>query len=277
MLSTITIKNRVSIGIVGFGAFGRLMARHLAPFFALRAYDPRLSAGGAGDISPVVSCTLREVAQCGIVIIATPAAAIESVVKALAPHLRPATLVLDVGSVKVAPAEIMRRHLPEHVDIVATHPLFGPESAKNGIRGLKIAVCPLRGRRGPEVGAFLKKCLGLDVLFAAAEDHDSEVAFVQGLTHVIGRLLGDFELSPMRFTTRSFELLLEATDLVRHDAPEVVDAILGANPYVQEVRQQFFRAASRLEAELTQRHRGGAFSRDRAAAEHDTPPSEPAR
>jgi prephenate dehydrogenase len=28
---------------------------------------------------------------------------------------------------------------------VGTHPLFGPQSAANGIHGLQIAICPVRG------------------------------------------------------------------------------------------------------------------------------------
>ena len=48
---------------------------------------------------------------------------------------------------KTLPVEIMLRGLPPHVAILATHPLFGPQSARGGIRGLKIAVCPVRCRR----------------------------------------------------------------------------------------------------------------------------------
>ena len=36
---------------------------------------------------------------------------------------------------------------------------------------------------------------------------------------------------PKRMTTKSFDLLLEAVNMVRHDAPEVFEAIESANPY----------------------------------------------
>jgi prephenate dehydrogenase len=232
------------IGIIGLGAFGRLMARHLGPHFSLCAYDP---APGAGDVTRV---GLAAAASCPIVILAMPVGAIEETVRAIGPHLRPGALVLDVGSVKVVPAEAMRRGLPDHADIVATHPLFGPQSARDGIRGLKIAVCPIRGRRGPVVAAFLRKVLGLDVILTTPEAHDREAAVVQGLTHLIAKVLVQMEPLPTRMTTRSFELIRQAVGMVRDDAPEVFQAIERSNPHAPEVRRRFFDLASALDAQL---------------------------
>jgi prephenate dehydrogenase len=144
----------------------------------------------------------------------------------------------------------MRRGLPRHVDIIATHPLFGPQSARDGIVGLKIAVCPIRGDKGPRVAAFLRSVLGLDVIVTTPEAHDRDAAMVQGLTHLIAKVLVQMEPLPTRLTTRSFDLLLEAVGMVRHDAPEVFHAIERTNPYSREVRRRFFDLAYALDAEL---------------------------
>ncbi len=146
----------MKIGIIGFGAFGQLIVRHLNPYFQFYAYDSAANLEQAAQIKGVTLTSVEEVALCEIVILATPVATLDRVVEAIAPHLRPGALVLDVGSVKVGPADIMRRGLPAYVDIVATHPLFGPQSAREGIAGLKIAVCPVRGTRFHRVAAFLK-------------------------------------------------------------------------------------------------------------------------
>ena len=45
-------------------------------------------------------------------------------------------------------------------------------------------------------------------------------------------------------------LSLEAVNMVRHDAPEVFEAIESANPYSSSVRRRFFELASALNAEL---------------------------
>ncbi len=237
-----TTSSRPSLGIIGFGVFGRLMATHLRPWFRLYAYDPL-----APDMDGVERADIATVARCAIVVLATPVGQFERVIRQMSPHLRPDALVLDVGSVKVLPAQVMLRTLPPHVDIIATHPLFGPQSAADGLAGLKIAVCPLRGASGPRVAAFLRKILGLTVIVTTPEAHDREAAMVQGVTHLIAKVLVQMEPLPSRMTTRSFDLLVQATAMVRHDAPEVFEAIERANPYAASVRRRFFDLAAGLD------------------------------
>lgn len=244
----------MKIGILGFGAFGQLIARHLNPYFQLYAYDSAAGLEQTALIHGVTLTSMEQAAQCDIVILATPVATLDRVVEMVAPHLRSGALVLDVGSVKVGPADIMRRGLPAHVDIVATHPLFGPQSAREGIAGLKIALCPVRGTQFHRVAAFLKKHLALDVIITTPEDHDREAAMVQGLTHLIAKVLVQMEPLPTRMTTKSFDLLMQAVGMVRHDAPEVFQAIERANPYAPAMRQRFFELADRVNDELTRGH-----------------------
>ncbi|MGX7705049.1 prephenate dehydrogenase/arogenate dehydrogenase family protein [Methylobacterium sp. Gmos1] len=246
-----------ALGLIGFGAFGRLVAAHLAPFFTLCVHDP-FAPAAAFAAAGVDACGLDEAAGCPVVILATPVPTLAEVVRKVAPHLRPGALVLDVGSVKVRPAEIMRAGLPPCVDIVATHPLFGPQSARDGLRGLKIAVCPVRGDRGVEVGVFLRRALGLTVILTTPEAHDREAAAVQGLTHLIAKVLVAMEPLPTRMTTRSFDLVMQAVGMVRHDAPEVYHAIERENPYAGEVRRRFFELAARMEGELEEVEPAGA-------------------
>jgi prephenate dehydrogenase len=238
------------IGIVGFGAFGQLIARSIRPYFPLYAYDPKPGLEFTAKRHDVALTTLETVAKCRVVVLATPVACLAEIIDMVAPHIRPGSLVLDVGSVKVRPADIMRRGLPEHAEIVATHPLFGPQSARDGIAGLKIAVCPIRGRGGFRMAAFFRKALRLNVIMTTPEEHDREAATVQGLTHLIAKVLVQMEPLPTRMTTKSFDLLLAAVDMVRHDAPEVFAAILRANPHAPKVRRRFFELASALDAEL---------------------------
>jgi len=245
-----------TVGIVGLGAFGRLMARHLSRHVSLLAYDPSLPEGDV--IDGALAASLEAVARCRIVVLATPVNRLAAVVAAIAPHLRPGVLVADVGSVKVGPAAILRDGLPAHVEILGTHPLFGPQSARDGIRGHKIALCPIRGRQWRRVAAFLRGTLGLDVIVTTPEAHDREAATVQGLTHLIAKVLVRMEPLPTRMTTASFDMLCRAVEMVRHDAPEVFLAIEQANPYAPDVRRRFFRLAAELDAELDGAHHGSA-------------------
>lgn len=239
-----------AVGIIGFGAFGQLIARHIRPYFRLYAYDPAPGLRPIAQSLGVALTSLGRAASCPVIVLATPVGRLAEVVEAAAPHIRRGSLVLDVGSVKQGPVAIMRRGLPDHAGIVATHPLFGPQSARDGISGLKIAVCPVRGRGGHRLAAFLRRRLGLKVILTTPEDHDREMATVQGLTHLIARVLVQMEPLPQRMTTKSFDLVMEAVNIVRHDAPEVFEAIERENPYADGVRRRFLELATALNEDL---------------------------
>lgn len=236
------------IGIIGFGVFGQLIAEHLRPCFRIRVFDIMPDIARAEELSVSIA-SFEAVAECPVVVLAVPVNQMRAVVTELAVCVKPGTFVVDVASVKVEPAEIMRTLLPSDVTIVATHPLFGPRSACNGIRGLRIAICPIRGRAF-RILAFCKK-LGLDVIITTPEQHDRDVAEVQGLTHLVASLVVKMNLQETRMTTRSFELLMTAVEMVRHDAPEVLQAIFRANPYAGDVLKRFQLLTSRLD-ELAQ-------------------------
>lgn len=239
-----------TLGIIGVGVFGEFMLRHVAPYFAVRVHDPHRDLAELAEVYNVAPSTLADCAACDIVILAVPVQIMEQVAGGIAGMLRPGTLVIDVASVKLRPAEILQRVLPAHVDIVCTHPLFGPQSGQKGIADLKITVCEIRGGRATHVADFLRRRLLLEVIETTPEQHDRELAYVQGLTHLIGKILLDLDLEKIRQTTASFELVMQAVGFIRHDSDELFKAIEQENPYVSEAHERFFRTAQKLEADL---------------------------
>jgi prephenate dehydrogenase len=238
-----------SIGLLGFGAFGRLIAEHLHSYFPLVACDPATTTEQRSH-DHVRFGNVAEVGGCDLVVLAVPVGELSSAISMVRPHLRPGSIVVDVGSVKVRPIAVMQTELPPFVDILGTHPLFGPQSAKGGIKGRKIALCPVRGRSTPRIAAFLRHVLKLEVHIVTAEEHDRQAAIVQGVTHLVAKVLVRMEPLPKRLTTASFDHLMRATDMVRHDAASVFLAIERDNPYAAEVRAQFFSLAEAMRAEL---------------------------
>ncbi|MFA6280606.1 MAG: prephenate dehydrogenase [Bdellovibrionales bacterium] len=244
-----TDNQKKTVGLLGLGSFGQLMARHLLPHFTLQAYDPASEAKTFADAHGIAMLPPDQVAKADVVIIGAPVPRMEEAIASIKDHLSEGTLVLDVGSVKVKPAALMLRDLPSHVDLIATHPLFGPQSGKNGIEGQKIVLCPLRcpQERVEKLKGFLETALALKVIMATPDEHDREAAVVFGLTHLVSKMLvQDFEPFPIGMTTKSYELLIESVNMVRFCSPELFLAIECENPYVHDVSQTFFAKADAL-------------------------------
>lgn len=255
------MQTKKTLGLVGLGAFGRLMLKHLQPHFDVRAYDPSQEAIAFGREHGVAMLSCAEVAQSSLVVLGPPVPRMEEAVAQIKDHLIPGTLVLDVGSVKFNIAQLLEKELPPTVDIVCTHPLFGPQSGKHGIEGLKIAVCPVRGQeRADRVIAFLRDVLKLEVILTSPEEHDREMAMVMGLTHMVAKVLLEMEPLPRNMTTKSFERLMEAVDMLRYDSMELFLAIERDNPFSHDVRKTFFSKADALRRFLEEHDEKAALS-----------------
>lgn len=239
-----------TLGIVGVGAFGRFMARHLAPFFSIVAHDPQADLSDLTEGHGIKAGDLAEAAACDVVVLAVPVQKIESVLRSIADIVKPGALVLDVASVKIKPTHLMQDILPSHVEIVGTHPLFGPQSGKNGITGLNIVVSNVRGQRGACVAEFLRAKLGLAVHEATPEEHDKELAYVQGLTHLLAKVVVGMNLPKFRFTTKTYDYMDQMVEMIRYDSDELFRAIERENPFSAEAKKSFFSAARSLEDKL---------------------------
>lgn len=220
-----------SVLILGFGAFGRLAARALAPYLPVAVCDPDAAAQGRAAALGLPLVPAARAGEFDIVLLAVPVPALAGALALIAPHLRAGQIVADVCSVKEGPAALMRRALPEGVEILATHPMFGPQSMPGDLAGGRVVLCPLRGAGWRRIAAFLRHVLGLKVILTSPAEHDRHAALTQGLTHLLARALDEFQPHPL-IRTRSFDLLCAALDLVRGDAPEVYEAVTRANPHV---------------------------------------------
>ncbi len=248
------MSDRKTLGLFGLGAFGQLAARCLAPHFDVRAHDPAPDAAARAAELGVADVTLEDAAGCEIVVLAMPVQALEAVCAEIAPHLAEGALVLDVCSVKVQPMAVMRKALPPHVQVIGTHPLFGPESARGGVEGLQIVLCPDPEHDGESrvdcVRDFLAGTLKLNVFEASPADHDRTMAVVQGLTHLVAKVLSRMNAEAQPFTTMSFDLMMQSAALLRHDSEQLFRAIEQMNPYAGDVRRRFFDAARKLDESL---------------------------
>ena len=113
------------------------------------------------------------------------------------------SVVIDVCSVKEYPVKLMKNILPKNVQILATHPMFGPDTAHGSLEGRKIVLCRVRidNKSYLQIKRFLES-KQLSVIEATPKQHDREIAKSLVLTHFIGRALFDMKASSLKLTKR---------------------------------------------------------------------------
>lgn len=231
-----------TIGLIGFGAFGALAARHLSHHAEVFAHDPRGMEDQIRDAG-ARPAALEDAAGADTLLLCVPVQALPVVCVTVGPLLREGALVCDVGSVKLRPVAWMIDTLPKHAQVLGTHPLFGPQTAGElgGIANEPIVLCPARLHDDtlPRVHAFLESTLKLRVIEMTADEHDQQMAFVQGITHLIGRAASAMRLQDFPTATLAYRRLLQMKSNTERDAPELFEAIQHLNPYAANARRAF--------------------------------------
>jgi prephenate dehydrogenase len=148
----------------------------------------------------------------------------------------------------------MERRLPESVSILATHPMFGPDSAADSLEQRKMVVCPVRipGARYRKITAYLKQ-KGLVLIETTAENHDRQIAVTLALTHFIGRSLSSFGAEDLEIDTEGYKRLRHILGVVENDTWELFEDMHRYNPFAADARSRFLAAMDGLNARLTQK------------------------
>lgn len=239
------------IGLVGYGRFGRLTVRHMSPDFNVVVYTR--NADKQSDVHQAGGrlVSLEEACAQKIVVLCVPISAMQATLKQIAPLLAPNAIVADVCSVKEYPARWMHQLLPESVDILATHPMFGPDSAGKSLVGHKIVLCPERipTDRYQRIKDWLQG-KGLVVIETTPSDHDQKIAVSLSLTHFIGRTLARFGAPPLDIDTEGYRRLLHILGVVNNDTWQLFEDMHRYNPYAREKRHAFMTAMTSIDDHL---------------------------
>lgn len=231
-----------SVGIVGYGDFTKVLIEHLSPYVEIVVSSRSKTEGDAGFGARF--STVEEVLARPIIIPSIPSQFIEGFFAENKELVNPEAVVVDVASVKVKPIEALVRQLPESCQIVGTHPMFGPASiAKNGgkLNGLKCAVCLVRADEKVEsaITNFLGETLGLKLIYKTPEEHDREMAYVQGLSHFIGHVLDEMKIPDSELSTLAYDDLIDMKNIQGQDSWDLFCSIVDENPFAKEVQTQF--------------------------------------
>ena len=240
------------IGIIGFGRFGKLAARYLSEDFEVAVYhrtDQSAEIARAG----ARAASLETVCRQDIVIPCVPISVLQEVLQHIAPLLRPDALIVDVCSVKEYPVRLMTGILPRTVSILATHPMFGPDSASDSLAGGKICLCEVRIAKKTyrNIKVYLES-KELVVIEATPQEHDKQIATSLSLTHFIGRTLSEYGAKQLDIDTEGYKRLLHILEVVERDTWQLFLDMHHYNAYAKKKRIAFMDVMQDLNSRLEQ-------------------------
>ncbi|PSC76454.1 arogenate prephenate dehydrogenase [Micractinium conductrix] len=253
---------RLKIGIVGFGTFGQFLARRMVQAgheVIATSRSPYHDIAASMNVKYFTDANDFCEEHPEVVILASSILSLEAVLAALpVQRLKRSTLFVDVLSVKEFPKRLLLRELPPEVDILCTHPMFGPDSGKGGWTGLNMQFERVRVAREPErqrrADAFLQffEREGCNMVEMTCEEHDQLAASTQFITHTVGRMLGAMQLQATPIDTKGFQSLLSLVDNTANDSFELYYGLFMYNQNSTEQLDRLEKAFDEVKARLLQ-------------------------
>ena len=208
------------VAILGIGLIGSSLARAMRHYGLARSvvagdisHEACMAAEGLGIVDRAVEDPVAAIEGADLVVLAVPVGANASISAAIGPHLRPDTIVTDVGSVKTAVIRDVAPHLPQGVHLVPGHPVAGTEHSGPAAGFAELFVgrwCILTPQEDADraaverVAALWRRC-GSNVEIMDAGHHDKVLAITSHLPHLI-----------------AYTIVGTAVDLEEHTKSEVV-------------------------------------------------------
>jgi prephenate dehydrogenase len=239
----------VAIGLIGYGRFGKFIAKHLGDRTDVLVFD---SANQVRSSSKRIHhAPLKSVASQQVVLLAVPVSAMRTTLRNIRPFLQPSTLVIDVCAVKVKPVEWMRAMLPKQVHILGAHPLFGPDSARDSFIGHQVYLTPVR-IPAQKLRHVIRevRAAGLLVKTVSPREHDKLMAETLFLTQYIGRYVRNAGFRRHVDSTNSYDALIQIVKIASNDTPELFRDMVKYNPFAAKTVAKFDRAQRKLKKEL---------------------------
>lgn len=150
------------------------------------------------------------------------------------------------------PKKVFEKYLKNtNVQAILSHPMFGPDSSKNGFDGLPIVMDKYTSS-GKDYNFwkdyFSKK--GLRVVELSALDHDKLSAKSQALAHFIGRGLKEIDYERTLIDTKGASMLSDLMELTTNDSLKLFKDLQKFNPFTKYVRINFMKSLDKINKKL---------------------------
>ncbi|MFI5386557.1 MAG: prephenate dehydrogenase/arogenate dehydrogenase family protein [Fimbriimonadales bacterium] len=263
-----------TLGFIGFGRFGRALSAIFDEHgYPIRAFDPEVES--PADIA--VASLEGLVDACQVLFVAVPVFQMRGVFHDLAGMVDERHIVVDVGSVKVAPVRAMTELFAASQPWVASHPLFGPVSLARAETGLRAVVCPNdRNTSAVDQVSELYRSIGCTVLSLEPEEHDRIMAQTHALAFFIAKGMLDAEVptsSPA--SPPSFQAMARTIESVRGDAGHLITTLHRENPFAADYRRRLLTVLTTLDRKLNETPDSHPGAAEEASLSIVAPPQTP--
>ena len=144
----------------------------------------------------------------------------------------------------------MKSFLPQNVGIIATHPLFGPDSF-NINNNLKMMMNNTRDSYNQFKlwkNYFISQ--DINIIEMDPSEHDILASKTQGVTHFLGRVLKEFGISKTKIDTQGFSELLDLVNQTCNDSWELFSDLQLYNPYTNSVIEKLKKSTNEVSTKL---------------------------
>ncbi len=246
----------IKIGIIGFGRFGQFIGKKMVEYgFKVYATSRTSYQKEAKEIGVIFIENNFQQKDLDIVVLAPSILSFEKIITSYPLDFWENKLIVDVLSVKKYPQEILQKYLSKcKCNILLTHPMFGPDSAKLSWND-KIFVY---WKEKNEIDNCLTlqfldfwKKQGCIMKEMNPQEHDKITANSQFLTHFIGRLLELLNCQPSDVDTEGYKSLLSIKEHSMNDSWDLFLALSKYNPQSLETIKKVKEQLNNLEKKLT--------------------------
>lgn len=194
---------------------------------------------------------IEAVKKADIVIVTVPIRETVKVIEEIAPFMKEDSLLTDFTSVKVKPVNAMKK---AKCAILGGHPLF---DSSVGFESQNFILCPVKENRNSEWYKRFLRSLKLNILEMTPDEHDRNMAVIQGLTHISNISLG-YALKRLCYDLSKAEKLSSPVYLLRlYTAGRILaqdeklySDIEMENPYSKETAKAYLEAVKEIEASV---------------------------
>jgi prephenate dehydrogenase len=239
--------SKMKVGILGMGHFGDLLNT------VFRTYLEDATVNYWDINEDLRNCELEELGKSDYLFICVPISSFRAALKQMSEFLDDHTVVVDICTVKVYPVMWMKEIFGENRAIIASHPMFGPQSTDNGKRfeGLNLMLHNVSST--DEMYDQLKQFwmrLGLNIVEITPEEHDRFAAYTINYNHLIGRVGERVGIEKTPIDTEGFKVIHNALHYVTNDTWQLFCDMQQYNPYAREMRMKVIEALQHIHTQL---------------------------